>query len=611
MRIDNRLSLTSLFINDGHVRHQGSLRILLIYLFASAPMPLLGQQQTWSLDAEKIPEVDVFGDLKIAKGVSGNSVVLDGQSLLKMRDTDLTQGSADGFTVSVWVNPYEFGEHQQVIAAKNRYALNQRQWSLLLDRDHRFRLYVYQNGWKTVGCRDAPVLGSWHQVGCVIGKGEAALWVNGELVGEIQLDQKIIATTAPVTFGGVDDNGRVWQNFTGALDEIRIFESPLDHQSMVEGFRHVDAKHELPVNPEPVALWSGKQVPNSGEIERLKNVDFHVIKRYEPDVDGYGFLHGVAVAWHRGKLYASFGHNKGSENTLTEEGRYCVSEDGGESWSAVRTIDVGLESEDLAVSHGVFLSFRGSLWAFLGSFYGTRQNVHTRAYVLDEESGQWRAKGSVIEEGFWPMTEPVKMNDGNWVMPGFIVAGRNPPAVAISNGDDLNRWQVRVIRPGRQVGNLWGESSVVVNGSQLINIARYGAKPLSLVAHSQDYGTTWTASLESNLPMATSKPCSGTLSTGQNYLIASMSANGGGRRSPLTIALSRPGEVRFSELFTIRDAVFPDGPGESDPKAALSYPYATEYQGKLYVGYSNNGSRRANNNSAELAVIPLESLQLD
>jgi len=37
-------------------------------------------------------------------------------------------------------------------------------------------------------------------------------------------------------------------------------------------------------------------------------------------------------------------------------------------------------------------------------------------------------------------------------------------------------------------------------------------------------------------------------------------------------------------------------------------PYAVEYQGKLYVGYSNNGERKASNNSAELAVIPTRKL---
>jgi len=69
----------------------------------------------------------------------------------------------------------------------------------------------------------------------------------------------------------------------------------------------------------------------------------------------------------------------------------------------------------------------------------------------------------------------------------------------------------------------------------------------------------------------------------------------------------------------IRPALFPEGPGESHEKASLAYPYATEHEGKLYVGYSNSGGNVGrsgtgrelwNNNSAELAVIPIAALKM-
>ena len=202
------------------------------------------------------------------------------------------------------------------------------------------------------------------------------------------------------------------------------------------------------------------------------------------------------------------------------------------------------------------------------------------------------------------------MADGNWIMPGFIVGKGNPAAVAISTGDGLKKWKTIVIPRGAGVGSMWGESSIIVDGAQITNIARYGGAPLALAAMSKDYGRTWMPSAESNLPMAMSKPCSGILRTGQRYLICSTTADGGNRRSPLTIAVGKRGEDTFSKVFVIRHAVFPEGPGESHRSAALSYPYAIEHQGKLYVGYSNNGERNANNNSAELAVIPLSSLAI-
>jgi hypothetical protein len=53
--------------------------------------------------------------------------------------------------------------------------------------------------------------------------------------------------------------------------------------------------------------------------------------------------------------------------------------------------------------------------------------------------------------------------------------------------------------------------------------------------------------------------------------------------------VSKPGETPFSRIFVIRHAEFPAGPGESHRNAALAYPCAVEYDGKLYVGYSNSG----------------------
>jgi len=183
------------------------------------------------------------------------------------------------------------------------------------------------------------------------------------------------------------------------------------------------------------------------------------------------------------------------------------------------------------------------------------------------------------------------------------------PAVAISRGDDFTAWDLVVIPLAEGVEGVWGESALLVDGPRLVNIARWGGEARALVAHSEDYGRTWTPARPSNLPMAGSKPYAGTLSTGEHYLVGTTTADGGHRRSPLTIALSDPGSTTFSRVHVIRDAFFPGGPGESHPRAALSYPYAVEDGGNLYVAYSNQGDRSANNNSAELAVIPLASLR--
>jgi len=941
------------------MRHITFIAVGILFCPVSAA---LADGRCWSLDSAEEPGMTVHGTVAHAEGTTGRSAVLNGESLLKVKDSLRLASGENGFTLTAWVNPYLLDGRQQMIAAKNRYSLDERQWGVMIDKDSRFRLYLWQGRWATVDCTTPPRPGRWHLIGVVVRPANAELWVNGELAGQVKLTKPIPQTKAPLTFGGVDDNGRIWQNFVGALDEIRLLDKPLDAKQMGASYKPVKATHKIPATPQPFTLWTGppmpedpadlpepdglahsvihrpgaddykflhgaaiihydgvmyakwansplhengphetlrgrrskdngktwsdlevvapgfdgpdrhthgvylqhkgelwtfcarfgigpkarrfaglkaeafvlnKQtdkwesrgvvmencwpydqpvkmangnwitggqdkdglpvvavsrgddftkwdsilipydpalkpgfaettvwsenkhvlavirgggdiawvstsedhgrtwtrakrsnfpmprakaylgklstgqlylisnlnnrdtlvvsvskpgestlskmwrirhgrsvqprfpgrakggswaypygyehdgnlyivysigkedcglttvpvkaltprppfplwggsvLPGTAEAEVLKGVQFHVIKKWEPDVDGYRWLHGVGLAWHKGKLYASFGHNVGKENTLTEEGRYSVSEDGGATWSSPKTIDAGTEAADLAVSHGVFLSHQGRLWSFLGAFHGTRKRVHTRAYTLDESTGKWTPKGVVIGDGFWPMQEPVKMDDGNWILAGVIVGKGNPAAIAISEGDNLTKWSLVAIPKGPGVGNMWGESSVIVDGRRILNIARYGAKPLALAGASHDYGRTWTPSAESNLPMATSKPASGVLSTGQRYLVCSTTADGGGRRYPLTIAVSRPSESVFSKVFVVRHAEFPAGPGESHPKAALSYPYTIEHAGKLYIGYSNAGGRGGNHNSAELAVVPISSLKVE
>lgn len=360
------------------------------------------------------------------------------------------------------------------------------------------------------------------------------------------------------------------------------------------------------------ALWLAEDpVPTAAALSPIEGVEIHVIKRHEPALDGgYGFLHGVALAWHKGQLYASFGHNKGKENTSTEEARGRVSQDGGRTWGEFFTIDAGDPANELAVSHGVFHSQGGELWAFMGAFHGNRKNVHTRAYLLDERTKRWTFRGVVVEGGFWPMQQPLKLANGNWIMAGFQVDENNRAAVALSRGGDLLHWDLVVIPKPPEL-KMWGESTVIVDAKRVLNIARFGAEAQALVAVSEDSGRTWTESLPGNLPMVTSKPYAGTLSTGQPYLVCTTTSDTGKRRAPLTIAVGRPGEAGFRRVFRIRDAELADAPGDSHPRASLSYPYAIEHDGRLYVGYSNNGGRTGMNiNSAELAVIPIAALRV-
>ena len=113
---------------------------------------------------------------------------------------------------------------------------------------------------------------------------------------------------------------------------------------------------------------------------------------------------------------------------------------------------------------------------------------------------------------------------------------------------------------------------------------------------------------ESNLPMTPSKPCGGVLSTGQRYLIGTIAADAGFRRAPLTIAVSRPGERLFCRIFCITDRTLRENPKGAQPR--LAYPYAFEYDRKLYVVYSA-ALQRGNLNDAELAVFSVDDLKVE
>ncbi|QOV89233.1 LamG-like jellyroll fold domain-containing protein [Humisphaera borealis] len=569
--------------------------------------------RNWSLDATD-PTIKVFGTARAAAGALGKSLVLDGTSVIELKDTAALNAS-DGFTFSVWFNPYAPESGQQVVAGKNRYSLNERQWSIAVEPDGKLKAYVQHGGWATIATRDAVKAGHWHLATLTINASRAAFYVNGQPVGEAKLKAPMPATQAPITLGGINDNGRRVQLFSGAVDEAQFVPRVLSAEEVAALYKPIAAVHEIPkaiVADTP--LWDANvKLPKAAEIPVLSGVEYRVIKANEPDKDGYVWLHGVGLGWHRGKLYASFGHNKGEENTHGEEARGRVSEDGGKTWGDPFTIGTGEAEPDLSISHGVFLSHGGRLWAFHGAFYGRMQKIHTRAFVLDETTNTWKPLGVVVDGGFWALNQPVKMADGNWIMPGikagaFSDTTKNPAAIAISHGDDLTKWDLVVI-PAVDGLTMWGESAIVVDGPNVTNIARFGGKAQALIAVSKDYGRKWIASAPSNLPMATSKPAAGMLSTGQRYLVCTTTADSGGRRTPLTIAVSKPGESVFSRVFIIRPSIFPQGPGDVADGASLSYPCAVEHEGKLYVGYSNGGGRRGNHNSAELAVIPLEKLK--
>ena len=347
-------------------------------------------------------------------------------------------------------------------------------------------------------------------------------------------------------------------------------------------------------------IWKSEAVlPKVSELTKLK-AERITIKPFEPETDGYIFLHGVALAKFKGKLYCAWAHNKVQENSGDEEVNYAVSNDNGKTWSGCITGNMNPE-KGIAVSHGVFLTQGESMYFFAPQFIGQlgAEMMRMGAYVFDESEDKFRYLGVVLDERFWPMCEPILLENGNYIIPGIYVASDywspdNTAAVAISHGADIMHWDMVKVKPAAGV-KVWGECTLTVDGSHCQMYCReHSEKFVALYAESFDFGTTWSELDISDLPMIESKPYAGTLSTGQRYLICSC-AKGIKERNPLTIALAEKGEEQFSKIYTIESS------------AILSYPYAIETDGKLYVAYSST-TEGYNRNSAELSIIDIANL---
>ncbi len=374
----------------------------------------------------------------------------------------------------------------------------------------------------------------------------------------------------------------------------------------------ITATYEVTAEPQRFELWSGGPLPKASEIPLLKGVRFSVIKQREPEKDGYDWLHGVSIVRHKGTLFTCWGNNPGRENTVGEIVRGRRSSDDTQTWGPVEMLGPGVKENGKMVeahSHGVFLKQNNRLWAFLARFgrgKGHFAGLAMEAFLLDEENDCWQSQG-VVAQGIWPLREPVRMNNGNWFVSGCDENWR--ASVAISHGDDLTKWDTVKIPVDDRI---YTEANFWIDGREIILVMR-NHSPIdpafncAAVSVSNDYGRSWSQPVESNLPMTTSKPYCGTLSTNQRYLICNTVRDHNGRRWPLTIAVGRPDEKTLCRMWRIRDAIRSEA-GDTQ-NMALSYPHAIELDGKLYIVYSSGIG--GNRNHAELAVIPVSSLQVD
>jgi hypothetical protein len=540
-------------------------------------------------------------DVKWVDGVDGKAFLGNGVSArVEVPDHPAFDFRAQDFSVCAWVNSYRNRGLQQMVVGKNAYTANQREWGLILESDGRYCFYIRRDGWQTVTSRVWAEAGVWTHLAAVVRGDESELFVDGVSMGKAKTGKPEADTTAPISIGGLGNGGRPMQHWQGVIDDVRLYAHALSEVELAAMQKQGLPKHDVPeVIVETYRLWDGELPPAEVDLPFVPGTRYVTIKKREPEKDGYKWLHGVAVAPYKGTLFATWGENKGAENTVTEINRGSRSRDGGRTWSTPETIGPGGEEE--GNSHGVFLEHKGQFWSFMARFgkgEGQFPGLCMDAYILDEATDTWQAKG-VVGKGIWPLKAPQRMADGNWFVPGCDENWR--AAVGISKGDDLTEWEAIKLPVNNLVQT---EATAWIDGPEVVAILRNQSPQQSgpiraAVCVSGDYGRTWSPSVESNFPMVTSKPFAGVLSTGQRYLISNVCRGNSNSRNCMTIAVGKPGAKTLSRMWRI------------DAGRGLSYPDACEADGKLYVAYSWTEASGGNQNSAKLATFPIASLAAD
>ncbi|MBO5700843.1 MAG: exo-alpha-sialidase [Clostridia bacterium] len=334
--------------------------------------------------------------------------------------------------------------------------------------------------------------------------------------------------------------------------------------------------------------------PDFSQIETIRGAKYITV--HTAREDGYHFSLGAAIIKHKGILRVSFSNSWRKENddlTILAE-KYST--DSGNTW---HDNIIAKNESGLGRSHGVYFEKDGELYVFCPVAEFDRidryPGLKTEAYKLCGR-GEYESLGVVLPGDFWPMCEPIVLNDGKLLMAG-LETDQAQAAVALCGGEDITKWEMKII-PNPNQFKYWGETTVIAYPDRLIAFVR-GSNGIGsiLVSESRDGGNSWSGLEESDFPIANSKMYGGTLSNGLKYLAFNIKDRG--YRDTLALAI---GKDSFEKLYLLRDGF--DAPPRFRKQNMWCYPYAFEdtETRTLYIAYSKNKE------DCEMIAIPTENL---
>lgn len=342
--------------------------------------------------------------------------------------------------------------------------------------------------------------------------------------------------------------------------------------------------------------------PAFDEMPDLDRVTHLALERAQPG--GYHYLHEATITRHRGRFYACWANHRTAEVNVKDELIRGRTSDDGLHWSEAAIWAQAPVAGAASYNHPVIYSTGDRLWGFFVGWYEERPT--TQIFACDDASGKWECLEASIP-GFVPFCPPQRLPDGNWILGGEL--HWYEAAVAISDGDDFTRWEtVQLPRPD-DLKLIFPETAIIDCGDSLLAFCRPQHTRTAPVAESRDNGRTWSTLTLSNYPLTASQPFTGKLSTGQQYLLTNSLEEG---RCLLSIAVTGPQGGLFRRIYKLRHQQWPkvrlfggwgDGSRVGKP-TEWSYPGALEFEGNLYVAYTQGKEDCA------LSIIPLEALHV-
>ncbi|MBL4884149.1 MAG: exo-alpha-sialidase [Planctomycetaceae bacterium] len=488
------------------------LSLVLVFLL-TGPLDAAEPLQHWSLDAVDSSGFILRGKATPAAGIDDSqSLVLDGASILEIPNSDSMALGKTGFTLTAWVNPYVIGGRQQLIATKNRYSKNEREWGVMIDKDGLIRLYAWQKKWRTIATTEKPTPGRWHFVAVTIQPEKAELWVNGKIAGMMKLDTPLVETKAPLTIGGINDSGRIWQTMFGAFDEISLYDHPLSSQEMSALYHPVTKTHiipEVPYHGAPKSDPKWDTVEKTHASEDLTTIIFDGIKpdslacdttlRQMPDGSWVMIMlgGGHTEPLPQNRVFVSRSHNQGK------------------TWSPMQPINLGVKTKNrnTALVPSELLVHGKRCTMFVATHDGTFSNWKEWMTHSDDSCRTWSelepAPGRLHDRTF--IRNHIVTRDGRILLPfqhyvrvaktREISKGRrfssptNPRNGVLMSSDGGKTWEehgdIRLTDDDNYHG--WAENNIVelADGRIAMIIRADGLGGVLYYAESNDGGRTW------------------------------------------------------------------------------------------------------------------------